>query len=414
MFHLLLALAAVIVAGRLLGIVFRWIGQPPVIAEVIAGILLGPSLLGAISPAAQEYLLPDSIEPALNVVAQLGVILFMFVVGLELDLRVMQQRGAAILSTAVASIAVPFALGAALAIPMYAVHSSSSTSFTKFALFLGAALSITAFPVLARILKDRGMTRTPLGIMALTCAALNDAAAWCLLAVVAGIAQAEVGWAVAVAGMTLVFIAFMFFAVRPLITWLLSRLGDEPPPQGVLALIFLALLISCLATELIGIHAIFGAFLLGAVFPHNSRVAIDLCHKLEDLVTVLLLPAFFAFTGMRTEIGLITGWENWLWSLAIIAVATAGKFGGTFAAAKLTGLSWRDSAGLGTLMNTRGLMELIVLNIGLELKIISPTVFAMMVVMAIVTTLATTPILQLIGPRKDESDSKAAVSRAGG
>ena len=397
MFHLFLALAAVIIAGRLLGVVFRWFGQPPVIAEVIAGILLGPSLLGVIWPAGKEYLLPESIKPGLEVIAQLGVILYMFVVGLELDLRVMQERGAAILTTAVASIVAPFALGIALALPMYAVHSPSSVSFTKFALFLAAALSITAFPVLARILKDRHMTRSPLGVMALTCAAMNDAAAWCLLAIVVGVAQAEFGWAIAVALMTLAFIAFMFFAVRPLITYLLQRLGDEPPPQGVLAVIFLALLVSCLATELIGIHAIFGAFLLGAVFPHNSRVAIDLCHKLEDLVTVLLLPAFFAFTGMRTEIGLISGWENWLWCLAIIAVATAGKFGGTFVAAKLTGLSWRDSAGLGTLMNTRGLMELIVLNIGLELKIISPTVFAMMIVMAIVTTMATTPILQLLG-----------------
>jgi Kef-type K+ transport system membrane component KefB len=408
MFHLLLALAAVIVAGRLLGVVFRWIGQPPVIAEVIAGILLGPSLLGAISPAAQQYLLPDSIKPGLEVIAQLGIILYMFVVGLELDLRVMQERGTAILTTATASIVVPFALGIALALPMYAVHSESTVSFVKLALFMGAALSITAFPVLARILKDRNMTRTPLGVMALTCAAMNDAVAWCLLAIVVGVAQAEFGWAIVVAGMTLAFIVFMFFAVRPLIAWLLSRLGDEPPPQGVLALVFLALLISCVATELIGIHAIFGAFLLGAVFPHNSRIALDLCHKLEDLVTVLLLPAFFAFTGMQTEIGLISGWENWLWCAGLVAIATAGKFGGTFAAAKLTGLSWRESAGLGVLMNTRGLMELIVLNIGLQLEIISPTVFAMMVVMAIVTTLATTPILQLITLGRKEDGLRMA------
>lgn len=396
MFHLLLALAAVIVAGRLLGMVFRWIGQPPVIAEVIAGILLGPSLLGAISPAAQQYLLPDSVEPALSVIAQLGIILYMFVVGLELDLSVLKKRGAAIVTTSLASILVPFLLGASLAIAMYGTLAQSHVSLTKYALFLGAALAITAFPVLARILKDCGMSRSPLGIMALTCAAINDAAAWCLLAIVVGIAQAEVGWAIAVTGLTLLFIAAMFFLVRLFIAHQLNRLGDEPPPQGVLAIIFMALLASCLATEMIGIHAIFGAFLLGAVFPHDSRVALDLCHKLEDLVTVLLLPAFFAFIGMKTRIGLISGWENWLWCLAIIAVATAGKVGGTFAAAKLTSLSWRDSAGLGILMNTRGLMELIVLNIGLEMKIISPPVFAMMVVMAIVTTLATTPILQLL------------------
>ena len=399
-YHLLLALAAVIAAGRSLGVVFRWIGQPPVIAEVIAGILLGPSLLGAISPSAQQYLLPDSVAPALSVIAQLGVILYMFVVGLELDVGLLRDRGHATVAISHASIVVPFLLGVLLALGMYPSLATPQFTFTTFALFLGAAMSVTAFPVLARILSDRKMTRTRLGVIAITCAAVDDASAWCLLAFVVGVAKAEVGGAALVTGLTIGYIVLMFVLVRPLVHAWCRWLGDRAPTPEVLAVVFVAVLASALMTELIGVHAIFGAFLVGAIFPHDSTIAKDLIHKLENLVTVLLLPAFFAFTGMRTEIGLISGWENWLWCLAIIAVATVGKFGGSLAAARLTGLSWRDAAGLGILMNTRGLMELIVLNIGLDLKIISPTVFAMMVVMAIVTTIATTPILQLIAPRE--------------
>ena len=400
-FHLLLALAAVIAAGRSLGLVFRWIGQPPVIAEVIAGILLGPSLLGWISPAAQEFVLPASVSPSLQVIAQFGVILYMFIVGLELDVGLLRERGHSTVAISHASIVVPFLLGALLALPMHPVLSLPDVSFTIFALFLGAAMSVTAFPVLARILTDRKMTRTRLGVIAITCAAVDDASAWCLLAFVVGVAQAKVNQAAMTAGLTVGYIAFMFIIVRPLVHRWCKWLGDKSPSPEVLAIVFVAVLTSALITERIGVHAIFGAFLVGAIFPHDSAIAHDITKKLENLVTVLLLPAFFAYTGMRTEIGLIAGWENWLWCLAIIGVATAGKFGGSFAAAKLTGLSWRDSAGLGILMNTRGLMELIVLNIGLSLHIISPTVFAMMVIMAIVTTMATTPILQLIGSQQD-------------
>jgi Kef-type K+ transport system membrane component KefB len=400
-FHLLLALAAVIAAGRSLGLVFRWIGQPPVIAEVIAGILLGPSLLGWISPAAQEFILPASVAPSLQVIAQFGVILYMFIVGLELDVGLLRERGHSTVAISHASIVVPFLLGALLALPMHPALSLPDVSFTIFALFLGAAMSVTAFPVLARILTDRKMTRTRLGVIAITCAAVDDASAWCLLAFVVGVAKARVDEAALTAGLTVGYIALMFLVVRPLVHRWCKWLGDTSPSPEVLAIVFVAVLTSALITEWIGVHAIFGAFLVGAIFPHDSTIAHDITKKLENLVTVLLLPAFFAYTGMRTQIGLISGWENWLWCGAIIAIATAGKFGGSFAAAKLTGLSWRDSAGLGILMNTRGLMELIVLNIGLSLHIISPTVFAMMVVMAIVTTMATTPILQLIGLQEE-------------
>ncbi len=269
------------------------------------------------------------------------------------------------------------------------------------------ATSITAFPVLARILTDRHMHRTHLGVIALGCAAANDVTAWCLLAFVVGVAQARVGAAVAVLGLTVAYIILMVLVVRPLAGHFLARVGPDGLTPGVAAVVFGALLLSALATEAIGIHALFGAFLLGAIIPHDSILARVFTQKLDDLVTVLLLPAFFAFTGMRTEIGLVVGAELWLLCGLIILVATAGKFGGTFVAARLTGLGSRDAASLGVLMNTRGLMELIALNIGLDLKVITPTLFAMMVLMALATTMATAPLLQLLTPREPQADDAA-------
>jgi Kef-type K+ transport system membrane component KefB len=268
--------------------------------------------------------------------------------------------------------------------------------FTSFALFMGASMAITAFPVLARILTDRGLDKTDLGGVALGCAAADDVTAWCLLAMVVGVAQADLSNAVRVIAGAIVFIVIMFLAIQPLLRRV-TRVWDTQPgalPPLAVSGTFLAVLLAALTTEVIGIHAVFGAFLLGAVIPHDSRIAREFTAKLKDPVTVLLLPAFFAYTGMRTQINLVSGWESWLWCAAIILVATIGKFGGTLAAARLTGLCWRDAAALGTLMNTRGLMELIVLNIGLDLGVISPTLFAMMVVMALVTTAATAPVLQ--------------------
>ena len=398
LFHVLLALAAVVVTGRLLGTLFTRIGQPPVIGEVIAGIVLGPSLLGRIAPEASAYLLPQSVAPYLGIIAQLGVILYMFTVGLELDTSHLRQRGHTALAISHASIIAPFLLGALLALGIYPTLSSRDVPFTVFALFLGVAMSITAFPVLARILTDRKMTQTPLGVVALTCAAIDDVTAWCLLALVVGVAQASIGSAVKVFALTLGYVALMFLVVRPVIARFAPRFENGPPSQTWMAAMFVGLLISALTTELIGIHAIFGAFLAGAVIPHDSLAARELIRKLEDIVATLLLPAFFAFTGMRTQIGLVSGFEQWLLCGLIITVATLGKFGGTLAAARLTGLGWRESSALGILMNTRGLMELIVLNVGLDLGVISPTVFAMMVLMALVTTLATTPILRLLNP----------------
>jgi Kef-type K+ transport system membrane component KefB len=380
--HILVALAAVILTGQILATLLASLRQPPVIGEVVAGILLGPSLLG---PELSGWILPPAVAPFLGLIAQLGVILYMFLVGLDLNLSRLTHRVHATVATSHASILVPFLLGTLLALALYPRLADRSVPFTSFALFMGVAMAITAFPVLARILTDRGLTRTELGVVALGCAAIDDVTAWCLLAFIVGIARAQVGAGLLVTAGALGYLAGMLLIARPLL-------------RGTMAGVFVALLLSVLTAEVIGIHAIFGAFLLGAVIPHESVVAQSLTRQLDHLVTILLLPAFFAFTGMRTRIDLVSGLDQWLICALIILIATLGKFGGTLMAARLTGLGWRAAAALGTLMNTRGLMELIVLNIGLDLRVISPPLFAMMVVMALVTTMATAPVLQWLLP----------------
>lgn len=398
--HVLIALAAVIIMGRLLARVLAYMGQPPVIGEVLAGILLGPSLIGE---QASALVLPAAVAPVIGVVAQLGIILYMFIVGLQLNAGLLKHRGHAVVATSHASISLPFVLGALLALYLYPRLSNDGVPFTSFALFLGVALSITAFPVLARILSDRGLSRTDLGVLALSCAAIDDVTAWCLLAFVVGVAKAQLGDGLLVLGWTIAYITAMLAIARPSLRRLTAAHGQERLPQGAVAAVCLALLLSALTTELIGIHAIFGAFLLGAVIPHDSAVARAFSAQLEPIVTVLLLPAFFALTGMRTRIDLVSGAEEWLLCGLIIVVATLGKFGGTVLAAHLTGQSLRDAACLGTLMNTRGLMELIVVNIGLDLGVISPTLFTMLVVMALLTTVVTSPVLRWLLPASSRS-----------
>jgi Kef-type K+ transport system membrane component KefB len=395
LFHVLLALLAIVVLGRVLGRLLAYVGQPRVMGEVIAGILLGPSLLGRVSPQAMAFVLPAEVAPYLAVIAQLGVILYMFLVGLALNAELLRSRARASVAISHASIVVPFVLGAALALGLYPRLAPAGVPFTSFALFMGVAMAITAFPVLARILTDLGIENTILGVLALTCAAAGDVTAWCLLACVVAVVRAELGGALATAFLALGFITLILAVVRPVAARFLAQRPEHELTSSAVAAVFVALLLSALTTEAIGIHAIFGAFLLGAVIPHDSAAARLFRAKLEDIVTILLLPAFFAYTGMRTQIGLVSGLADWLIVLSIILVATAGKFGGCFVAARLTGLDVRTSAALGILMNTRGLMELIVLNIGLELGVISPALFAMMVLMALVTTLATAPLLRL-------------------
>ena len=398
--HVLLALAVVVAVGRLLAVLFQVLHQPPVIGEVIGGILLGPSFLGAVAPSVYDFVLPVDVAPYLGLVAQLGVILYMFLVGLELNSSLLKKRIHVTLAISHASIVVPFVLGSALALYLYPRFATANVPFTAFALFLGLAMSITAFPVLARILSDRGMTRTELGAMALTCASVDDVTAWCMLAFVVGFVQTSGENPAVVAGLTLLYVAFLFFVVRPL----MAKLGQRTERKlnaGTIGFVLILMLASAFTTELIGIHAIFGAFVLGAVVPHDSNLARGLTTRISDVVTILLLPAFFAYTGMRTQIGLVSTGYEWLICLLIILVAVIGKFGGTLAAARFSGLGWRYSAALGVLMNTRGLMELIVLNVGLELGVISHKLFAMLVIMAIFTTVMTTPILHAL--RVDKS-----------
>ena len=395
--HVLLALVVVIIVARAIGTLFGRLHQPPVVGEILAGILLGPSLLGRVAPAATAYLLPPSVAPFLGVLSEVGIILYMFLVGLELDPTLLRNRGHATAAIGLASIVTPFVGGLALALYLYPLSSTRDVPFIVFALFLGVSMSVTAFPVLARILTDRKMHKSRMGVIALACAAVNDVTAWCMLAFVVSIVQARAAGALITFALTIGYVALIALVVRPAMVKLSRLYGLRGRlTQGVMAIVFVALLMSSLATHAIGIHAVFGAFALGAVIPHDSGLARELTDRLEDLVVVLLLPAFFAFTGLHTQIGEITRGGEWVSLGLIVLVASLGKFGGSLVAARLTGLGWRDSSALGILMNTRGLMELIVLNIGLELRVLSPTLFAMLVVMAIVTTFMTTPILHLL------------------
>ncbi|BAZ32522.1 sodium/hydrogen exchanger [Cylindrospermum sp. NIES-4074] len=393
----------VIGLSRLVGLAFRSIKQPLVIGEIVAGIMLGPSLFGLIAPHAAVTLFPPETIPYLNVLSQVGLIFFMFLIGLELNPKYLSGQLEIAILTSHVSILAPFSLGTLLAVLLYPLVSNGSVSFTAFALFLGAAMSITAFPVLARIITENNLQGTRLGTLALTCAAVDDVTAWCLLAV--AIAVARNGSidqrAVLTILASLLYIGFMFTAGR----WFLKRLATyhlrtKRLSQMVLAGIYMAVVASALITELIGIHLIFGAFLLGAAMPKNEDLVRELAVKTEDFVLIFLLPIFFAYSGLRTQIGLLNRPELWLLCALVLGVAIAGKYIGTYVAARVSGISKREASALGWLMNTRGLTELIVLNIGLELGVISPLLFTMLVIMALVTTFMTSPLLEWTYPKK--------------
>ena len=401
--RLFLQLFIIIAAACAAGVVFTRIGQPAVVGEMIAGILLGPSLFGLLAPHTFGFVFaPSTLEP-LRLFSQIGVCLFMFAVGMELDVSQLKRQVQTAIVVSHSSIVIPYLLGVALALFLYQSLAQPGASFVAFALFMGISMSITAFPVLVRILKDRGIFKTPLGSTATACAAVDDITAWTILAFVVAIARAtSVGGAAFNFGLVILFVSLMLLLIKPALPrWLGRNALERPEPDKItLAIVVGLVLAAAFSTELIGIHALFGAFLAGTIMPSVSGFRDKLVVRVENISSVLLLPVFFAFTGLRTQIGLLTSPRDWIICGVIIAVATLGKLGGSALAARVTGLDTRSSLQLGALMNTRGLMELIALNIGYDLGILSQRIFTMLVIMALVTTIMTSPLVTLFTKRE--------------
>lgn len=411
--HLFVQLLVIIAAARLVGQLFTRFGLPAVVGEMAAGILLGPSLLGWTFPAAFAFIFPADSLGALRLLSQVGICLFMFSVGMELNLSHARNKAPTAVAVSHASIVVPFVMGVTLAYFVFVDYAGPAATFVGFALFMGISMSITAFPVLARILQERGLLKTPLGSTAITCAAVDDVTAWSILAFVVAIVRSTSlsGAALALALVALLLVVMIFGVKRALPRWLgHKQLTEAEPSNSTLALIVCVVLASALSTEVIGIHALFGAFLAGTVMPDVEGFRERIRARVEKFSSVLLLPLFFAFTGLRTEIGLLQGAEGWLLCLLIIAVATAGKLGASAIAARMTGMKWNESLQLGALMNTRGLMELIALNIGYDLGILSPAIFTMLVIMALVTTFMTGPLLTLFSRQTAEAPAGGSYS----
>ena len=411
---LILQLIVIMLIARLMGYLFQLIGQPLVIGEIVAGLVLGPSFLGALSPEISEFLFPDRSVDILQQLSQLGLIFFMFIIGMELDTHSFKKSANAAILISIASIVIPFISGIILAFYLYNNLSIENIRFTSFALFMGITMSITAFPILARIVQERRLTKTLVGTMAISVAAIGDVVAWCILAMVIAVAKAgDISHSFLTIGLSIVYIFFMYVVIKPL----MFRIGRvyasrETMSKPIVALVFLLILVSALITDAIGIHALFGAFMAGVVMPDNLSFRRVFTEKIEDISLVILLPLFFVSTGLRTEIGLISSIHLWLVCLLITMTAILGKFGGTLIASRYAGLSWNNSLSLGVLMNAKGLMELIVLNIGYDLGILSPEIFAMLVIMALATTFITGPGLDIINHFYPESETRAVREKA--
>lgn len=404
-----LQLFVVIVVSYLVGWIFTQCGQPAVVGEMMAGVLLGPSLFGLFAPQTFAFVFaPASLEP-LRLLSQVGVCLFMFAVGMEMDWAELRRRASAAVLISHASIAVPCLMGTGLALLLYQRLAPPGARFVPFALFVAISMSITAFPVLVRILQDRGILRTSLGRMAAACAATGDVTAWALLAFVVAVGRSsDFRSAAFCLGLVAVFVAIMFGLVRPnLPRWLgENAIESAEPSRGLLATVVALVLVSALCTQLLGIRALFGSFVAGLIMPRHGGLRSELGVRIESLSSVFFLPVFFAFSGLRTEVALLDGATDWLICGVIIAFATIGKLGGSALAARLVSVPWRESFQLGALMNTRGLMELIALNLGYELHILSQRLFSMLVLMALATTIMTGPLLTLFG----QGRRRAAVS----
>ncbi|MFJ8491145.1 cation:proton antiporter [Streptomyces sp. NPDC094038] len=401
---LLVAVPVVILACRAGAQLLGRLGQPPVVGEILVGILFGPSLLGWLWPAGQAWLFPESALPYIGVLGNIGLLVFMFLVGLELDLKSLRGNSRTAVAVSQAGIALPLLLGTLLALGMYGDFAPPGTGKLPFVLFIAVSMSITAFPVLARILTDRGLYRTRVGALAMASAAVDDVSAWCLLAAVVAVTKSNSPVeALTTAGYALVFTAVMFLVVRPLLARWAARAERRYADGVVLVVLFSGLSLAAYATDRIGVHALFGAFLFGVVTPRGSRRIEATAARMRAFAVPALLPLFFVSTGLKTDVGLLGGsGTQWLWAGAVLAVAVAGKWGGGTLAARLSGRGWRDSMSLGALMNCRGLTELIVLNIGLGLGVIGPELFTVLVLMALLTTAMTSPALTWIRKGIDE------------
>lgn len=395
---IILQMIVIILVANIFEIICRRLWQPAVIGQIFAGIVLGPTVMGLFFPKIFSFLFPPDSLQVLKIFSNIGLILFMCFVGMELGGSLFKTKTRQALVISMMGIFVPFILGTIFAFFIYKPYSFGSVPLLSFSLFIGIAMSITAFPVLARIIQERRLTNTHLGALAITCAAINDLIAWCLLAGILAIASAGSGYAALLTFvLAFAYIVFMFKFLRPA----LQKHYETHPlkknsQMSIVAILFLLMLASSYITNLIGIHPLFGAFIAGLIMPSHLVSELKLMEKIESVSLVLFLPIFFVISGLRTQIQFLSTWGDWGVCLLVILVAVAGKFGGCFFAAKLVGEKWKDALSIGVLMNTRGLIELVVLNIGYELGILKPQMFSILVIMALVTTLLTNPLLELI------------------
>jgi Kef-type K+ transport system membrane component KefB len=395
---LLLQLVVILGVARLLAVILQRVGQPPVIGEMLAGILLGPMLLGALAPAAQAFLFAPHSLFALEGLSQIGLVLFMFIVGAELRIHGgMRRHLTAAGVTGLLSVLLPLALGLAISPLLHGRFAPDGVAFWPFALFMAASMAITAFPIMARILKERGLTESPVGRLSLTSAALADVLAWIVLAFVVAMISARTGWAgfaVTVIG-TAALAVFAFVVLRPWLARALARYGNEGrPSSGLLAMLLIGVFACSAITAALGLHAVFGAFVFGAALPRDNRLLACLVERIEYVAVLVLMPVFFALAGLHTTPDALAGAGGVALAL-ILAAAVLGKILGGAAGARAAGFGWRESFAVGSLMNARALMELIVMKVGLDVGVIGAEIFTMLMIMAVVTTLMTTPLLTL-------------------
>jgi Kef-type K+ transport system membrane component KefB len=392
--QILLQLIVILLVVQIFGFLCKYIGQPVVIGEILGGLALGPTLLGAISPQVEKALFPASALPTLQTLGDIGLVLYMFSLGTHIDTSSLQRQGRKTSVVSLGSVLLPLLLGGGLAFFFYPQFGGAKANLISFTLMLGTAMAITAFPVLARILEERRMLLTDIGALAMLCAAINDIAGWCLLAVVVAIIHATGPVSVvSILAFLAIFVGVMFGVVRPLLLFADRHLQSK---TTLLVLIIILLLIAAYATNAVGIHPVFGAFMMGLILPRRMA-SFEQIHGIDRINNLLFLPLYFVYNGLRTQIGLINSPTLWLFCGLVLLIACAGKIAGGTLSLKLFGTAWKESLTLGVLMNTRGLVELILLNIALDLKVISPTFFAMLVLMAVITTMLTPPLLRLLG-----------------